>query len=271
MVDAAFGATPGRWPLPPPVGAVDRWHRAVALGGQGYYRRAHAELQEAQRSHPGSELRSLISSTAGSLHRQLGWHAAARTLDGQALVEAARAGSASAGADALVGLAADALGTGRLALSARLLDAGSRMVADSSGWRSATRLSWVRAELALARDRPVEALDAARAALAAATTGRSVRHRVKSTLLIAAAMAATGSVVPAAELARTVVADCRQHRLLPLQWAAAMLCAGLGDPDSAALADRIAADIAERGAYFRREHSDDVDVLDWPRGPAGYC
>src|SRR5690349_22538234 len=58
-------------------------------------------------------------STQGSFLRQLGWHSLARGWDGRALALAA--GDPEACADALIGLAADALGIGRFAAAATLL------------------------------------------------------------------------------------------------------------------------------------------------------
>ncbi|NUS42433.1 MAG: hypothetical protein HOQ24_01870, partial [Mycobacteriaceae bacterium] len=49
LLDAAFGAAPGRSALPAPATALDGWHRAVALGGQGRYAGARAELARVRR------------------------------------------------------------------------------------------------------------------------------------------------------------------------------------------------------------------------------
>ncbi|MBF6350572.1 hypothetical protein IU448_16345 [Nocardia flavorosea] len=185
-----------------------------------------------------------------------------------------------AAADALTGLAADALGTGRLALATRLLDrcgalldaerpAGSggdgatqgpagRAVVDRS--RALVRLHWVRAETALAGGRADEALAAAEFALSRAERGPSIRHRVKSRLLVAAAAAVTGDTGRAAELATVVEEQCRESGLVPLRWAGAMLRTGLPSPgpDSAAGHASATADaeacralIARRGGLFR--------------------
>ena len=50
----AFGADPGRWPLPSATDPDELWLRAVAAGGQGRYASARADLatarlQESQR------------------------------------------------------------------------------------------------------------------------------------------------------------------------------------------------------------------------------
>ena len=50
--EAAFGAEPGRWPLPSAQTANDLWLRAVAAGGQGRYGSADADLSRLLRSRP---------------------------------------------------------------------------------------------------------------------------------------------------------------------------------------------------------------------------
>src|SRR5690348_14458649 len=102
LVDAAFGATPQRWPLPAATSARDIWLRAVAAGGQGRYASAFAELGRLHRCADPS-LRSLALSTRASFLRQLGGHRAAAELDGRAVLESASADPA-ARADALTGL-----------------------------------------------------------------------------------------------------------------------------------------------------------------------
>src|SRR6478752_8429430 len=106
LVNAAFGDDPGRWPLPAATTPYELWLRAVAAGGQGRYGNALADLAAVRRG-PRGPLVSLAHSTRASFLRQLGWHERARGWDGRAL---SMAGSdQEAGADALLGLAADAL------------------------------------------------------------------------------------------------------------------------------------------------------------------
>ncbi|MFD4403017.1 hypothetical protein ACFWPH_09645 [Nocardia sp. NPDC058499] len=185
-----------------------------------------------------------------------------------------------AAADALIGLAADALGTGRLALAAGLLDrcgalldaerrAGSSGFATTqgqAGWavvdrsRAFVRLHWVRAETALAGGRADEALAAAEIALARAERGPSIRHRVKSRLLVAAAAGVTGDTGRAGELAALVEEQCRESDLVPLRWACAMLRTGLPAPGTDPAAEHASATagaeacralISRRGGRFR--------------------
>ncbi|MFE3545455.1 hypothetical protein ACFXK0_21035 [Nocardia sp. NPDC059177] len=250
LAATAFGPTPGRGAaeLPEPADPRARWHRAVALGAQGHYAAARADLRALARTRLDPGLRSLVGSTGGSLLRQLGGHAAAAAYDGRAATLArAAAGTARAEAlaDAYTGLAADALGTGRLALAHRLLGRVEPLL-DTAPPRARVRWHWVRAETALAGGAAAPALRDARTAADLAAALPSVRHRVKSALLVAAATAASGERAAAAELAALVDADCREHGLLPLRWATAMLRAGVAEPGAAGRAATEAADHAAR-------------------------
>ncbi|UGT60064.1 hypothetical protein [Nocardia asteroides] len=84
LAAAAFGPAPGAAGLPPARTPLDRWHRAVALGGAGRYAAARAELAALTRPGTGRVLRSLALSTTASLIRQSGRHAAAADPDGRA-------------------------------------------------------------------------------------------------------------------------------------------------------------------------------------------
>lgn len=252
LASTAFGATPGlaAAELPEPADSLSRWHRAVALGGQGRYAAAHADLRVLARTRTDPGLKSLVESTRGSLLRQLGNHTAAAAFDGRAATMALGAtgtARAEALADAYTGLAADALGTGRLALARKLLARVRPLLTDAPP-RAEVRWHWVRAETALACGEATEALRDAGRAVELAATLPSVRHQVKSALLVAAATAAAGDLAGSAELARRVDADCRDNGLLPLRWATAMLRAGVSEP---ALARGAADEAADHGARLR--------------------
>ncbi|MFE7796193.1 hypothetical protein [Nocardia sp. NPDC057440] len=268
LAAAAFGdrRALGAAELPPPRSALDSWHRAVILGGGGHYAAARAELRSLRSRTTDPVLLSLAASTEGSLLRQLGWHARAAVADGRAaaLILPARAerGSevgpdhADAVCDALTGLAADALGTGRLTLATRLLwRSRDALDPEQLRWRPWVRWHWVSAETALASGRPDPARTHAAAAVELAERGPSIRHRVKSRLLVAAAAAAAGDTERARVLAEAVAAECREYGLLPLRWACAMLRAGVSVDGAAAAAGAEAADcaaaIARRGGRFR--------------------
>lgn len=269
LAESAFGAHPGRaaTELPTAPDALSSWYRAVILGGQGRYAAARAEIRIVRARSTDPTMLSLAASTEGSLLRQLGWHARAAGCDGRAaaLVSARSLGDRAVGrasgfpfdrddavCDALTGLAADALGVGRVALAWRLLDRAAEVVPDDRlGWRPAIRRQWVCAETSLAAGTVEPAVRYAAAALELAEQGPSVRHQVKSRLLVAAATAMAGEHDRSRELAEQVAEQCREHDLLPLRWASAMLRDGLGAASAAAEAEACAATIVRRGGRFR--------------------
>ncbi|WP_227984216.1 hypothetical protein [Nocardia spumae] len=270
LAEAAFGSRPdiGIPDLPPGTDPAAMWLRAVVLGGRGWYSAARAELLDAARRTRDPVLASLLASTEASLLRQLGWHARAAVVDGRALalVMGVSAGDdagsmrGEAVCDALIGLAADALGTGQPQVSARLLRrcrAEIDRLPDSS--RSLVRWHWVSAETALAAPGAglvaEPAMAHAEAAVAAAGELRSIRHQVKSRLLVAAAAAGAGDIDRSRTVAGQVDSDCAAYGLLPLRWAAAMLRSGVCEPrvaGRAALdADEYARILAGRGGLLR--------------------
>nr|WP_245998266.1 hypothetical protein [Nocardia pseudobrasiliensis] len=276
FADAAFGSRPGlpAAELPPVADDVEAWLRAVVLGGQGRYAAARTQLRRLRGGVREPVLLSLITSTEASLLRQLGWHAKASALDGRALAlvlpQLRRAGGhpdpalAEAVCDALTGLAADALGTDRPTLANRLLKRCQPILDDSpQRWRSRVRWHWVAAETALAtpgRDlvgAPAAAL--ADTAVALADAAPSVRHRVKSRLLLAAAAAGAGDLDRSRALAEEVAERTREHHLLPLGWACAMLRSGVAQGSAAvaatAEAAQLAAALATYGGLLRSGNS----------------
>lgn len=229
---AAFGDQPGTWPLPSAATPEDLWLRAVAAGGQGRYGSAYRDLAVLRRSAPAGRLVSLAHSTQGSFLRQLGWHVVARGWDGRAL---ALAGSdddaADARADALIGLAADALGVGRFAAAATLLSrADTELDAGPVPDRQPVRRAWVAAELAMARGDGTlavrEATEAVR--LAGAMAVPSARHAVKSEVVLAAALCSAGAVERARAVAEAALDAAGMLGLVPLRWALACLLIDLG-------------------------------------------
>ena len=217
LIDAAFGDRPELPITTVPPDPESRWLAAVALGGQGWYARAAALLTGLGTGPLGS----LAASTLASHRRQLGGHAEARRLDALALQAAPDEQTRS---DALLGLAADALGLGRLAEARRLVDAAKGL----EGWRAEIRIRWVRAEIDLGAGNPEAAREHAEEAAELANASRSVRHRIKSALIF-------GAALPFGDRARKLLTATRteasERGLLPLVWPCAMLLAGL-EPDS---------------------------------------
>jgi hypothetical protein len=227
LARAAFGDDPGRWPLPAPQTPHQTWHRAVVAGGQGRYASAFADLDALGRRASGVDpLASLAFSTRASFLRQLGWHVGARSWDGRAL---AVAGSATeAAADALTGLAADALGTGRFAVSHRLLDRVRDVVGDAPQGRLSVRLGWVSAELAMFTGDGAAAVGHAERAIGLAESTDSVRHAVKSNVVLAAALCSAGDLAASRRVADAALAATERLGLVPLSWALACLLADVG-------------------------------------------
>ncbi|WP_422749315.1 hypothetical protein ACN27E_11995 [Mycobacterium sp. WMMD1722] len=255
IADAAFGAAPQRWPLPSAGAPEETWLRAVAAGGQGRYAAALTDLAALHRCAEPS-LRSLAASTRASFLRQLGGHRAARRWDGVAVAEAA-AGPA-AHADALIGLAADALGVGRLAASRRLLERAGEYLDDARDDRLPIRFGWVRAELAMARGDGPDAVHQAQRAVAAAAGFGSARHRVKSEVVLAAALCTAGDLPGCRDIADAALESADRLGLVPLRWALASLLVGVGSAirspaDVTRVMETSADQVRQRGGvWFRR-------------------
>jgi hypothetical protein len=250
LANAAFGDDPRRWPLPPASTPHELWMRAVAAGGQGHYGVAMADLAGVCLLQRGGPLVSLAHSTRASFLRQLGWHDRARRWDGRAM---AMAGSdPEAGADALIGLAADALGVGRFAASATALRRAGELLTRSVPPRLPVRLAWVSAELAMASgDGPTAVGHAERAIELAATLG-SARHTVKSDMVLAAALWSAGDIDRSRMVADAALDAAGGLGMIPLCWALACLLADIGSAcHSAAYVLRIrnecAATVRRRG------------------------
>jgi hypothetical protein len=223
LANAAFGDDPQHWPLPPASTPHELWLRAVAAGGQGRYGSAMSDLDALCRLHRGGPLVSLAHSTRASFLRQLGWHDRARRWDGRAIVLAGS--DPEAGADALIGLAADALGVGRFAASATALRRAAELL---TGSRLPVRLAWVSAELAMAcGDGATAVRQAERAADLAGTLG-SARHAVKSQMVLAAALCSAGDTNRSRTVADAALDAAGRLGMIPLRWALACLLVDIG-------------------------------------------
>jgi hypothetical protein len=225
LAAAAFGDRPGCWPLPAATTPQQLWLRAVAAGGQGRYGSAYRDLAVLRRNIPGGRLASLARSTQGSFLRQLGWHTLARGWDGRALALAGA--DFEARADALIGLAADALGVGRFAAAATLLARADSALAPGPAVpdRLPVRRRWVAAELAMASGDGESAVRHAEEAveLAEAMAVASARHRVKSDVVLAAALCSAGGIERARAVAEAALDATGRLGLIPLRWALACL------------------------------------------------
>lgn len=225
LANAAFGDDPGRWPLPAATTPDDLWLRAVAAGGQGRYGSAMADLAQLCRVERAGCLVSLAHSTRASFLRQLGGHQQARGPDGRALALADDDPEATA--DALIGLAADALGVGRFAASARLLDR-AEPVTQKAPPRLPIRLAWVTAELAMVRGDGTAAVENAQRAVDLSAAHPSARHTVKSQVILAAALCSAGELDRSRRIADAALQTCDRLGMVPLRWALACLLVDIG-------------------------------------------
>jgi tetratricopeptide (TPR) repeat protein len=201
------------------------WLLGVALGASGRYGSALAVLEPlAERAavdHPARRLfASLAASTAASVHRQLGRHAAARELDEQAEALATSAGGAAEALfDARLGLAADAVGLGDAQTAkARLDQATALLEGRSDWWRQRVRVLWVRAEVALLTGDPAAAVKAAETAVTLAEGSGAPRHVAKSLLFLGVAQVQGGDPTEAAVTLRRAATLSESLGCLPLVW-----------------------------------------------------
>ena len=229
LTTTAFGDQPGRWPLPSAGTPHQLWLRAVAAGGQGHYSSARNDLATLLRGAPGSRLASLAHSTQASFLRQLGWHKLARGWDGRALALADA--DPEAAADALIGLAADALGVGSLDAAATLLSRADPIVADAAD-RLVVRRAWVAAELAMAAGDGVTAVRNAEVGVEMAAARPSARHCAKSDVVLAAALCSNGAIDRARIVGEAALELTGRLGLVPLRWAVACLLVDLADSGS---------------------------------------
>lgn len=250
LANTAFGDDPGRWPLPPASTPDELWLRAVAAGGQGRYGSAIADLDGLCRMQRSGPLVSLAHSTRASFWRQLGWHDRARPWDGRAM---AQAGSdPDAGADALIGLAADGLGVGRFAASAAALRRAGEVLTRSVSPRLPVRLAWVSAELAMARGEGATAVAHAERAVDLAAAVGSARHVLKSDVILAAALCSAGQTDASRRVADTALQVAGRLGMIPLRWALACLLADIGSAGQTAadvlrIRNECAATVRRRG------------------------
>ncbi len=253
LIDAALGSNPGRWPLAFAATPPDLWLRAVAAGGQGRYGSALADLDQVDRSAARGRIASLALSTRASFMRQLGCHDRARTFDGRALAVAGD--DADGCADALIGLAADALGVGRLAAAARALQRAEEPLGRAEGPRLMVRHAWVSAELDMVCGAGRSAVAHAQTAADLAGSLGSVRHSIKSQVILAAALCCSGDASAARPAAGEALTAADRHGLIPLRWAAACLLADIGSADHSpaeitAIRDDCAALVTKRGGVW---------------------
>ncbi|MFI6099008.1 hypothetical protein ACIA8G_25930 [Lentzea sp. NPDC051213] len=243
---AAFGDSPGRevWSALSAASPRLRWLAAVVLGGQGHYAAA-ATVLDRLRLDPDPVIASLALSTRASHLRQLGAHHLARPLDGAALARVRTTGGGDpdgidadgARTDALLGLAADSLGAGRLVEARRLL----ALVGTTGSWRGSVRRGWVSAEVELASGRAHAAVAPAEEAYGVATSRKALRHELKSALVLGTSLVVWGTpdgLTRGVELVECELNHSATMGLHPLIWPSALVLVGHATTVGAVAIDR---------------------------------
>ena len=213
------------------------WLLGVCLGAAGRYGAAMVVLEplaEAETGDPERRLfASLASATLASVSRQLGRHSEARRLDLRALDLAGDA--AEARFDAVLGLAADAVGLEEVTeADAALADAATLVDGRADWWRQRVRLDWVRAEVALLRNRPEEAVSRSDAAVTLAEASGAPRHVAKGLLFEGVALVQVGELEEAAVTLRRAATLAESLGAVPLVWPSRAVLGALVAPTNPA-------------------------------------
>ena len=212
------------------------WLLGVCLSSAGRYGAALGVLEPLVAPADGPEVRllgALAAATVASIHRQLGRHGVAQGYDEGALE--ASEGAGEAGFDALLGLAADAVGLGAGVVAAeRLAQAAELADGRPEWWRQRVRLDWVRAEVALLEGRPEDAVGLAHAAVELAEHSGAPRHVAKGLLFQGVAQVEAGRPDEAAVTLRRAALLAESLGTVPLLWPVrAMLAALLSEQQPA--------------------------------------
>ncbi|HEY5136138.1 MAG TPA: hypothetical protein VIJ41_10120 [Candidatus Nanopelagicales bacterium] len=211
------------------------WLLGVCLGAAGRYGAAMTVLEPLANSAPEAPDRRLFASLAGatlaSISRQLGRHAEGRAIDERALELAGDAPEARF--DAVLGLAADAVGLAEV-MQADAALAEAVHLADGRGdwWRQRVRLDWVRAEIALLREHPDEAVARATSAITLAEASGAPRHVAKGLLFLGVSQVQSGDHAEAAASLRRAATLAESLGCIPLVWPARAVLGALVAPTS---------------------------------------
>ena len=209
------------------------WLLGVCLGAAGRYGAAMTVLEPLANSAPEAPDRRLFASLAGatlaSISRQLGRHAEGRAIDERALELAGDAPEARF--DAVLGLAADAVGLAEVVQADAAL-AEAVHLADGRGdwWRQRVRLDWVRAEIALLREHPDEAVARATSAITLAEASGAPRHVAKGLLFLGVSQVQSGDHAEAAASLRRAATLAESLGCIPLVWPARAVLGALVAP-----------------------------------------
>jgi tetratricopeptide (TPR) repeat protein len=228
------------------------WLLGVCLGAAGKFGSALAVLDPlaAQDGADIPERRlfaALAAATSASVRRQLGQHDAAKVMDERALALAD--GGAEATFDALLGLAADAIGQDDLATArGHLQRAGELAAPRTDWWRQKVRLAWIQAEASMLEGDPHGAAAVLAPAVQSAEVSGAPRHVAKSLLFLGVSQVQAGQLDEAEGTLRRAATLAESLGTVPLLWPArALLGALLGERSPAEAAKSLA---AARGAVI---------------------
>lgn len=193
---------------------------AIEAAAHGQYRVALAELEHLDQSGDSGAISAAYALRASML-RQLHQHDRATEADQRALAHAVGPPSSDTRVDALVGLAANAIG--RPGQAQEQWATVVPLLGNASD-RVRVRAGWVGAEVHLATGQPEEAVQLAAGAadLAPAVSGR---HVAKSTLVLGVCWYTCGDEDRGIELVSRATLAAADRRLLPLLWPGAYLMA----------------------------------------------
>lgn len=198
-----------------------RWLLGVAEQGAGRCGEALRVLEAAWSEAKATPLAVDVAGAMAEAYRQLGEHATARTWDQRALDLA----EGEAIVWPLLGLAADAIGSGDAGEAGRRLAAAEPLAVDGD-WQLEVRTGWVAAELALLEARPLDAAGAAAGALARAERAGAAPYVAKSLLFQGGALAQAGEEEAAAALTRAA-SLAELLGALPVAWPARAMLGAL--------------------------------------------
>jgi tetratricopeptide (TPR) repeat protein len=220
----------------PTESAAARWLLAVCQAAAGRFGPALEALdgllpvtvdEPAERRIFGA----LGEATLASVDRQLGRHAQARAHDEIALRLSDATGEA--GFDAVLGLAADAVGLGEAQSAGEHLAAATALAGSHpEWWRQRVRLGWVQAEVALLEGRSDDAVASAATSVDQAEQAGAPRHVAKGLLFQGVSLVEAGRHDQAAVILRRAGLLAESLGTLPLLWPArAVLGALVGESD----------------------------------------
>jgi tetratricopeptide (TPR) repeat protein len=200
------------------------WLLGVCLSSVGRYGGALQVLEPtaAMGADAAVELQvvaGLAAAAVAAVNRQLGRHGSARAHDEQALTLTGGAGEA--GFDAVVGLAADAVGLGEAGAAREHQAAAKALVEEHAHWwRQRVRLGWLEAEIGLLTGEPEAAAEVAHEAVELAERSGAPRHVAKGLLFLGVAQVESAREDDAAATLRRAALLAESLGTLPLLWPA---------------------------------------------------